>query len=551
MSLTKVTYSMIDGAAFSVTDYGADPSGTSDSTAALNAAIDAAYASITNTGTSYSLTLVIPQPQWNGAYAYVYLPPGKYLLTGVVTQKSNVILVGNNAMLFMDGGTITMSNFWTGMVNLAIVSPGTTATAITMSDIDLTRRSDTPICYFENISFKNFDVCFTMDNTLSSNYTMVRFNRIHTENCIKFSDALRSDNATIRESSFRTAFSQTSGAFFTNYGNVLSIEDCVFVPWPSVTNPTPINDARYVDNYGGVVIRACRFGNEDLNAGNNNVTNYRDAKNVCIVYNYSSWVGYSTSGGETYEAAAVNLVSITDCQMFHRNVGAVTLFEVPSQLVIKGNRGVSGATFNANLEITRPDYLIYLNPFGMVYPTADACRHLIRFDVDMPSNFFSLLPTVNYSSPLWESVTYDNGTTRYFCPDAVVGTQAQFTIDLRHLPKAHFGKIRVYGKPRNGSEAVAMMEIEYRVRVYYDTAATADKKQIDVIGTPVAIAADVGTPVYGTPAIAQFEWAGIGATTTDLDLPTVRLWVDDIGEDTEQYSAYAVLMANPIQNNLF
>jgi hypothetical protein len=237
--------------------------------------------------------------------------------------------------------------------------------------------------------------------------------------------------------------------------------------------------------------------------------------------------------------------------MFHRNVGAVTLFEVPAQLVIKGNRGASGATFNANLEITRPDYLIYLNPFGMVYPPADACRHLIRFDVDMPSNFFSLLPTVNYSSPLWESVTYDNGTTRYLCPDAVVGTQAQFTIDLRHLPTAHFAKIRVYGKPRNGSEAVAMMEIEYRVRVYYDTAAAVDKKQIDVIGTPVAIAADVGTPVYGTPAIATFEWAGIGATTTVLALPTVQLRINNIGESGEQYSAYAVLEGNPIQNNLF
>lgn len=40
MSLTKVSYSMIDGAVVNVLDYGADPTGVADSTAAIQAAID-------------------------------------------------------------------------------------------------------------------------------------------------------------------------------------------------------------------------------------------------------------------------------------------------------------------------------------------------------------------------------------------------------------------------------------------------------------------------------------------------------------------------------
>lgn len=48
MGLTKVTYAMIDGAMVNVLDYGADPTGTDDSTAAIQAAIDAA-----NGGTVY------------------------------------------------------------------------------------------------------------------------------------------------------------------------------------------------------------------------------------------------------------------------------------------------------------------------------------------------------------------------------------------------------------------------------------------------------------------------------------------------------------------
>ena len=39
MSLTKVSYSMIDGATVNVLDYGADPTGATDSTAAFQAAV--------------------------------------------------------------------------------------------------------------------------------------------------------------------------------------------------------------------------------------------------------------------------------------------------------------------------------------------------------------------------------------------------------------------------------------------------------------------------------------------------------------------------------
>jgi hypothetical protein len=45
MSLTKVSFSMIQGAVFNVLDYGADPSGTTDSAAAIQAAVTAASSS--------------------------------------------------------------------------------------------------------------------------------------------------------------------------------------------------------------------------------------------------------------------------------------------------------------------------------------------------------------------------------------------------------------------------------------------------------------------------------------------------------------------------
>lgn len=71
MSLTKATYSMIDGAVVNILDFGADPTGATDSTAAIQAAID------TGDGT-------------------IFYPDGTYLVDGVVI-KSNQRHLGSGA----------------------------------------------------------------------------------------------------------------------------------------------------------------------------------------------------------------------------------------------------------------------------------------------------------------------------------------------------------------------------------------------------------------------------------------------------------------------
>jgi hypothetical protein len=73
MSLTKVSYSMINGDVFNVLDYGAVGDGTTDSTTAIQAAIDAANAASAGT---------------------VFFPAGTYKLTDTVNLKANVVLKG-------------------------------------------------------------------------------------------------------------------------------------------------------------------------------------------------------------------------------------------------------------------------------------------------------------------------------------------------------------------------------------------------------------------------------------------------------------------------
>lgn len=75
MSLTKVTYSMISGAQVNVLDFGADSTGLTDSSAAIQAAIDYVESLFVNSG---NLSFTIPT---------LVFPNGTYLATGLNISK--------------------------------------------------------------------------------------------------------------------------------------------------------------------------------------------------------------------------------------------------------------------------------------------------------------------------------------------------------------------------------------------------------------------------------------------------------------------------------
>ena len=79
MALTKVSNSMITGAMVNVLDYGADPSGLTDSTAAIQAAMNAAKV-IAQATVAYGIT--------------VYIPSGTYVTSSTLTIPFYVNLLG-------------------------------------------------------------------------------------------------------------------------------------------------------------------------------------------------------------------------------------------------------------------------------------------------------------------------------------------------------------------------------------------------------------------------------------------------------------------------
>jgi hypothetical protein len=96
MSLTKVTYSMIDGAYVNVLDFGATGNGVADDLAAIQAAIDAVSANNSNIFYTKGGT--------------VFLPSGKYRITGTIYLTKGVRLLGTmaGASFAFDPGTASV-----------------------------------------------------------------------------------------------------------------------------------------------------------------------------------------------------------------------------------------------------------------------------------------------------------------------------------------------------------------------------------------------------------------------------------------------------------
>jgi hypothetical protein len=85
MSLTKTSYSMIQGAVVNVLDFGADPTGVADSTAAIQAAIN----SLAPTSSA-----VTPANAGGGT---VYIPAGKFRITDTLLIGYGITLMGDGA----------------------------------------------------------------------------------------------------------------------------------------------------------------------------------------------------------------------------------------------------------------------------------------------------------------------------------------------------------------------------------------------------------------------------------------------------------------------
>ena len=118
MALTKVTYSMIEGASLNVLDFGADPTGVADSAAAIQAAVDAADGN------------------------YVFLPEGTYRITQSITRLTSTTDTYVNGMKLVGEGRNTVIQIDTNNIPALLWDVGYTPTGTTTGTLKFTRDSE-------------------------------------------------------------------------------------------------------------------------------------------------------------------------------------------------------------------------------------------------------------------------------------------------------------------------------------------------------------------------------------------------------------------------
>lgn len=152
MSLTKVSYSMITGAPFNVLDYGADLTGSADSSAAIQAAITAA-----------------------GENGMVFYPAGTYKISASVNLLPLQVHVGENATITVGSNIsafVRTTDGYPGKIRFEnLVFTGTSETGKAINIVN-----NTPFVEINNCTFSGFSTAVYLDGSYCSNIQNSKFN---------------------------------------------------------------------------------------------------------------------------------------------------------------------------------------------------------------------------------------------------------------------------------------------------------------------------------------------------------------------------------------
>jgi Pectate lyase superfamily protein len=263
MSLTKVTYSMIDGAYINVKDFGAVGNGTTDDSAAVQAAFDAATAQQINTAYAGSSVNVNASP-------ILYFPLGVYRINTKIDVgvTRSVSIYGEGKVLFLGNPSLS-------------------------SGVDFLYGTSLRYLNVENVQFQNFDTCFDVStNNLdlskwqfenvqcagtnlfidSGSYDTSRSTIVSFDNCIWQYDTVQIAKIYCDNVTFRNCWigSSTTSPDSIYANSNLSFYGCMFIPAGSgavgraAVRLTNDDGASGVANdvHRGVVFSGCRMSNE-------------------------------------------------------------------------------------------------------------------------------------------------------------------------------------------------------------------------------------------------------------------------------------------------
>ena len=362
MALTKVSYSMIDGAYINVRDFGAVGDGVADDSAAIQAAIDEAEAQQISNNYPGSGAAVNGGPT-------VYFPIGVYRVNSGLTTGSmrTVVLIGDGKVVIVGNTSTTKTvDFLTGTTvryftvqNIQFQNFDTVFT-ISTNNLDLSRWD------IENCQAAGINLFIDTVSHPTSRSTVVSFRDcVWQYDCVQIA-RIFCDSVTF-ESCWIGSGDDTTSSIYANSN--LSFYSCMFVPAGSGTSGrcavrlTNDNGAggTATDNMRGVTFDGCRMSNEGGN-GPIVVCDFPVANPVTqftprIVFQSCALVAYTgapyevgnSESGIVYLIQYPAFVSFTDCSFL--NVGGTN-----SKVVAKSDALTATAHDGFGIEMDESSY---------------------------------------------------------------------------------------------------------------------------------------------------------------------------------------------------
>jgi len=302
MSLTKASFSMINGASLNVLDFGADPTGTNDSTSAIQAAYAAAQAAVqTATGTVT-----------NASTKYrIFYPKGIYKVSGTINTSGSEGSFGDRAIIQATAGTnvFLSSGYQDTFYNLVIVG-GAKAISFATGNTD-TCTVSIDRCEFQQQTTSVFNTDSNSNSTLI-NITNCKINNTNA-GCV-VGNFITGDKVVFGPGNWvevgSTVVFQIGTVGNLSTGCTLVLDNLFGVPYSTLGTWVVVSE-----NSSLYCVNSCRFGGESVSG--------------------------QTTIVKTYQVASSTLPSalvVTDCVTFSSGA-TIQFYGIPNVTVFRNNVG--------------------------------------------------------------------------------------------------------------------------------------------------------------------------------------------------------------------
>jgi Pectate lyase superfamily protein len=302
MSLTKVSYSMIAGASLNVLDYGADPTGVTDSTSA----IQAAYAAAQATGQTATGTVTGASTKYR-----IFYPKGIYKVSGTINTNGSEGSFGDRAIIQATAGTnvFLSTGYQDTFYNLVIVG-GAKAISFVTGNID-TCTTLIDRCEFQQQTTSVFDTDSNSNSTLIT-VTNCKINNTNA-GCV-VGNFITGDKVVFGPGNWievgSTVVFQVGTVGNTSTGCALVLDGVFGVPYTTLGTWIVANETSSV-----YCVNACRFGGESVSGPTTIVKTYQKASS-------SVPTSLIISDSGTYSAGAtIQFYGIPNVTVFRNNTG--------------------------------------------------------------------------------------------------------------------------------------------------------------------------------------------------------------------------------------